>query len=232
MVSKTSLSAAGKAAELEAFAAHCAHDFNNLLTGILGNLELMQNRARRNGVTEFDGYLEGARHAAGRAADFSQRLLVFSGRAAQEPVPVPVNALARDIIELMREQSRVVVSDLAEGPDLVFCDPTQLELALLELLDNANAATGRQGGVTLRSRFATDEIRLAVADTGAGMAPELCARAAEPFFSTRPSGAGKGLGLAIVERFARDAGGAVTIDSALGQGTTVTLSLPRMEVRS
>ncbi len=64
------------------------------------------------------------------------------------------------------------------------------------------------------------------------MAPELYARAAEPFFSTRPSGAGKGLGLAIVERFARDAGGAVTIDSALGQGTTVTLSLPRMEVRS
>jgi signal transduction histidine kinase len=214
---------------VEAFAANCAHDFNNLLTGILGNLELMQNRARRNGVTSFDGYLEGARNAAGRAADFSQRLLVFSGRATQEPVPVPVNALARDIIELMREQSRVVVGDLAEGPDLVLCDPAQLELALLELMDNASAATGGQGGVTLRSRFRADEICLAVADTGIGMAPDLCARVTEPFFSTRPSGAGKGLGLAIVERFARDAGGAVTIDSALGQGTTVTLSLPLLE---
>jgi signal transduction histidine kinase len=214
-------------AALEAFAAHCAHDFNNLLTGILGNLELMQNRARRNGIKNFDGYMEGARNAAGRAAAFAQRLLAFSGRAGGEAVPVSVNRLALDIVELMREQSVTVAATLAEDAGEAWCDPAQLELALLELLANAREAIAGGGTVSLRTAGAGNRLLISVTDTGDGMTPAILARAAEPFFTTRPNGAGKGLGLAIAGHFARDAGGAMTIETGEGAGTTVTLTLPR-----
>ena len=209
-------------ADLEHFAARCAHDLNNLLTGILGNLELMESRARRNGVTLFDGYLEGARHAAIRATEFTQRLLIFSGRAARAPAPVPVNALIRDLVELMREQSFPIVTDLADDAGDAFCDHIQLEVALLELLNNGRDAGGQ---VTVRSRAVAGQVEIAVIDTGSGMAPEVQARCSEPFFSTRPGGAGKGLGLTMVENIVRQAQGSMAIHS--DAGTTVTLRLPR-----
>jgi signal transduction histidine kinase len=211
---------------LEQFAAQCAHDFNNLLTGILGNLELMQNRARRTGVTNFDSYMEGARHAAGRAADFTQRLLAFSGRAGGDPAAVSVNQLVLDIVELMREQSVAVLSALDPAAGDAWCDPAQLEFALLELLANAREAVAAGDTITLRTAAAAGQVAITVADTGAGMTPEVAARALEPFFTTRPSGAGKGLGLPIVAHFARHAGGGLTLDSAAGAGTTVILTLP------
>jgi signal transduction histidine kinase len=212
---------------VEQFAAHCAHDFNNLLTGILGNLELMQNRAKRSGINNFDGYLEGARNAAGRAADFSQRLLAFSGRAAAEPAPVPVNSLALDIVELMREQNVIVAVLLAADAGAAFCDAAQLELVLLELIANARDATQNGGGITLRTAAAGGATIVTVADTGAGMTAEILARATEPFFTTRPNGAGKGLGLPIAANFCRHAGGALHLNSAPGAGTTVSLTLPQ-----
>jgi signal transduction histidine kinase len=213
-------------AALAAFAAHCAHDFNNLLTGILGNLELMQNRARRNGITAFDGYLDGARHAAGRAADFSQRLLAFSGRTAGDPIAVPVNQLARDIVDLLREQRVIVEADLHEDVGMAFCDPAQLELALQELLTNAREAISDGGEMTLATSPLPEGTRLTVSNTGTVMTPAILARACEPFFTTRPGGAGKGLGLSIVAHFVREIGGGMTIESVEGGMTRVALFLP------
>jgi len=208
------------------FAAHCAHDFNNLLTGILGNLELLQNRARRAGVTNLDGYLDGARRAAGRAAGFTQRLLAFSGRATGEPEKVPVDRLARDLVELMRGQAVTVTADLGAGEAAAFCDPHQLELALLELLNNAADATRERGSVTIRTRAAAEAVMIAVIDTGVGMPPDIAEQALEPFFTTCPNGAGKGLGLSLVKYFARHAGGGMRLETTAGTGTTVSLSLP------
>ncbi len=212
---------------VEQFAAQCAHDFNNLLTGVLGNLELMQNRARRGGVTEFDTYLDGARSAAQRAADFARRLLLFSGRMAQQPCPVPVNAMAQELAMLMREQAPVVQTELAEDAGDAFCDPGQLELALLELLANAREATLHAGGVTLCTSADAGRVSITVTDSGPGMPPEVAARCIEPFFSMQSSGAGKGMGLAIANHVARHAGGTMSIQSQPGAGTAVTLTLPR-----
>ena len=232
MLSKADLPepAPGSAATVEVFAARCAHDLNNLLTGVLGNLELMQNRARRGGVTQFDTYMDGARSAARRAAEFARRLLLFSGPMAQDPGPVQVNAMARDLAALLREQSLVVETDLAEDAGEAFCDPGQLELALLELLANAREATSQAGGVTLRTAAGAGRVLITVADSGPGMSPETAARCLEPFFSTQSGGTGKGMGLAIANHVARHAGGAMTIESHPGAGTTVTLSLPRPKV--
>ncbi len=214
------------AASLAAFAAHCAHDFNNLLTGILGNLELMQNRARRNNLTVFDGYLDGARHAAGRAADFSQRLLALSGRTAGDPVAVPVNQLAQDIVDLLREQNVRVVTELHAGVGSAFCDPAQLELAIHELLSNAREATSDGGVMMLATYPLPSGTRLTVSNTGTVMTPEVLARACEPFFTTRPGGAGKGLGLPIVAHFVQQIGGSMTVESLDGKSTRVELVLP------
>src|SRR5580698_10997847 len=112
-----------EASELERFAANIAHDFNNLLTGILGNLELMQNYARRNGEIHLDGYLEGARNAGGRAVVFTQRLLAFSGRGMHDFRPVSVAPLIREAIEPLREQGSRLSAELPDDGLRIFCDP-------------------------------------------------------------------------------------------------------------
>ncbi len=222
-------SPASKETAMEQFAAHCAHDVNNFLTGILGNLELMQNRARRNNVTEFDGYLDSARNAAGRAARFAARLLAYSGRAGNDPAMVPVNRLVTDLLAVHREQPPgdvAIVPELDADAGSVFCDPAQLEVALLELLANAEAAAGPSGKVGLVTARHGARVAITVTDSGPGMSQEILARAAEPFFTTRQNSAGRGLGLAVVARFARQAGGALAIESAPGAGTAAQLTLP------
>ncbi len=212
--------------QLEQFAAHVAHDFNNLLTGILGNLELMQNRAQRTGAKQFDGYIEGARNAGTRAAAFAQRLLAFSGRSEQEPAAVDLNLLLQDALEPLREEGFKVSFAPAPVPAMVQCDPSAAELALHELLSNAREAMPARGGIEARIEALDGEIAMTIRDAGMGMTPEVLARAAEPFFSTRPNGAGKGLGLPIAERFARQLGGSMTLASEPGIGTTVCMKFP------
>jgi len=207
---------------LEDFAANVAHDFNNLLTGILGNLELMHNRAARAGITQFDGYLEGARNAGGRAAVFAQRLLAFSGRAAQDFAEHDLGAVIGEVIASLPEPGKVT---FAATRCVLFCDAAQAGLALQELLTNAADAVTGGGAITVQAEAASGP-RIIIQDSGAGMAPEVLARALEPFYSTRPNGAGKGLGLPIAERFARQTGGTLRLESELGKGTTVRLEWP------
>lgn len=221
----TAPDASAGSSSVDLFAAQTAHDLNNLLTGILGNLELMQNRARRSNVTTFDEYLAGARHAAGRAARFTQRLTAFSGRDAQAPAPVALDTLIAEIIEPLRADGLAIDTRLDAATE-IFCAAAQLELALRELLDNAAEAAGPTGRIALHTEIAGAFAVISVTDNGPGMGPDILARATEPFFSTRISGAGKGLGLAIVERFARRSGGVLELSSTEGQGTTARLRLP------
>ncbi len=209
---------------IDIFAAHVAHDFNNLLTGILGNLELMQNRARRNGHDEYESYFDGARSAGVRAAAFAQRLLALSGRNAGDPVPTDIARLAAELVAPLRDEGHDISLDM---PALtIHCDPGQAEIALSELLENATAATPPGGQITVSARIEPDQIALCVRDTGPGMTPETLARAGQPFFTTRPNGTGRGLGLSIVARFAAAQGGTLSLAST-GEGTTATISLPR-----
>jgi hypothetical protein len=209
---------------IEPFAAQVAHDLNNLLTGILGNLELMQTRARRRGMTDFDAYLESARHAGDRAAWFMQRLLAFSGHGGHGSTPIDLNAVIRDMVEPMRAAGTAIDMELSGGE--IYCAAGQTELALQELLDNAAQAADPGGRIVLRTEIADNLAIISVTDDGPGMTPDILRRATEPFFSTRTGGAGKGLGLAIVERFAQRSGGALELVSTQGQGTTARLRLP------
>jgi len=211
---------------VEHFSAHVAHDLNNLLTGILGNLELMQNRARRAGITDFDSYLDGARNAGSRAAEFARRLLAFSGQASQERAAITVLTILHEAADNLPSARLTVHADHDAGEAKIFCDGALLILSVIELLKNAAEATANGGTTNLGARLVHKNVIITVQDSGAGMESGILARCTMPFFSTQPNGTGKGLGLPIARRFAQSAGGALELTSTPGAGTTAALILP------
>ncbi len=204
------------AAEMELFAAKIAHDFNNLLTAVLGNIELLQLRAARNNIRGLESYLDGANSAGARAVAFAARLMSYSGQISNGPSLIKLD----DVLGQLAPATR---SQLTAGDAGIMCDPGQLALAITELLNNAEAAGGE---VMLTSAVADGHAVITVRDTGHGMAPDILARAQEPFFTTAGNGTGRGLGLAIVARVLRDLGGSMDITSQPDAGCIVTLALP------
>jgi PAS domain S-box-containing protein len=221
-----------------------AHDFNNLLTGISGSLELLEARLAQGRYAELDRYLNVAQGAAKRAAALTHRLLAFSRRQTLDPKPVELNRLAAGMDELIRRTVGPAVNlriEAATGLWMTLADPNQLENALLNLCINARDAMPDGGSLTIETAnrlLDADQARamdlqagpyvsLSVSDTGGGMTADVMARAFDPFFTTKPIGAGTGLGLSMVYGFVRQSGGQARIYSEAGQGTTVSLYLPR-----
>ncbi len=226
-----------------------AHDFNNLLTVVIGNLSLLR---RRLGHDERAArYLTSVETAAQRGAKLTASLLAFSRRQRLQVMPIDVGAQLRESDTLLRRAlGEEIVFSLEVQPSLplAIADAAQLEAAVLNLTINARdaimqamAANGVRGGVLrIRVQQATlspedlegnDEaepgpfVAIEVQDTGAGMTPEVRARAFEPFFTTKEVGQGTGLGLSQVFGFVRQLGGHVTLDSREGQGTRAVLYL-------
>jgi NO-binding membrane sensor protein with MHYT domain/nitrogen-specific signal transduction histidine kinase len=220
-----------------------AHDFNNLLMVVSGNLQLLMRR------TADESLLRLARSAAGavqRGADITNRLLTFAREQALKPAPVALAELLPDIAESMLARTlggRIRVETQVE-PGLwpVLADPSELGVALLNIAINARDAMPEGGRLAiaaanvpapglperLRAGLAPgDYVALTVTDSGAGMSEEVLARAFEPFFTTKPVGRGSGLGLSQVYGFARQSGGTAQLASHPGEGTQVTLWLPR-----
>jgi len=214
-----------------------AHDFNNLLTAILGASDL----ALRNLGDEerLKRMLDGIRNSAQRGATITKQLLAFARAQQLELKPVDLKAFLADISTLLRPSVRSNIELVTEISDHVWnveADPAALELALLNLAFNARDAM-KEGGTLKIS--ATNEllkgkpeglrgehVALRVSDTGEGMSREVMERVFEPFFTTKSYGEGTGLGLSQVFGFAKQIGGAVTVESELGKGSTLTLYLP------
>lgn len=208
-----------------------AHDFNNILMVISGGLGLIE---RHGDPERRQRIIEGMRQAADRGASLSRQLLAFSRRQPLAAQAVDLRLQIDGMQELLDRSLAgdvQVVTDLAPNLWPVFVDPAELELVLLNLCVNARDAMPKGGLITLRATNAAtrqgDFVRLAVIDQGVGMSPEVKARVFEPFFTTKEIGKGSGLGLAQVYGFAQQSGGGVELESAPGQGTTITLRLPR-----
>ncbi|HVZ10670.1 MAG TPA: ATP-binding protein [Rhodopila sp.] len=221
-----------------------AHDFNNLLAGISGNLELLHRRIIQGRVLDLERYIEAAQGAARRAAAVTHRLLAFSRRQTLDPRPTDINRLVSGMAELIqRAVGPAVKLVVRPAGDLwtTRIDHGQLESALLNLCINARDAMPDGGPVTIETGNETidlahaalmdvaagDYVVLAVTDTGSGMPDDVVQRAFDPFFTTKPLGQGTGLGLSMIYGFARQSGGSISIESTLGQGTTMRLHLPR-----
>ena len=224
-----------------------AHDFNNLLTIVIGSLDLLTRRMK-DADPRHRALVHNAVDGATRAAALTARLLAFSRQHPMDPKPIDANALIGGMTNLLqRSLGETVTLDvvLAEGLWTTFADPNQLENALLNLA--VNALDAMQGGgrlrietanATLDDAFAAAHaelaagayVMIAVTDSGTGMAPEVVARAFEPFYTTKPVGKGTGLGLSQVYGFTKQSGGHTTLESEPGQGTTIRLYLPRQTV--
>ncbi|HYF87292.1 hybrid sensor histidine kinase/response regulator [Azospirillum sp.] len=216
-----------------------AHDFNNLLQAIGINLHVIDSRSDDERIT---GPARLALQAVERGATLTQHLLAFSRRQQLRPMPVDVAGLVERVSRLLGRtlgQSVRIEVEVAPGLWPAMIDPTQLEMALLNLALNARDAMPGGGmlWITAANRTvaadavpnlsAGDYVVLKVCDTGTGMPAEVAARAFEPFFTTKEVGRGTGLGLSMVHGLATQSGGGVELDSRPGRGTTVTLYLPR-----
>ncbi len=218
-----------------------AHDFNNLLTVVIGNLELLEMRTDDPNLHEL---LSEALEASNLGAALTSQLLSFSKSQSLAPEYVALNDLVktmRPILERTLGEQINIQTRLADDLDATLADPGQIESTILNLAINARDAMPDGGtlavetrNIALDSDYAAtqvdlmpgDYVCLSVTDTGAGMTPEVQARAFEPFFTTKAPGAGSGLGLSMVYGFAKQSGGHVAIYSEVGQGTTVNLFLP------
>ncbi|QXI26462.1 GAF domain-containing hybrid sensor histidine kinase/response regulator [Pseudomonas vanderleydeniana] len=223
-----------------------AHDFNNLLAGISSALELMNRRIEQGRVTEVGKYMAAAQGAASRAASLTHRLLAFSRRQTLEPRATNVNALMYGMAELIQRTAGPTVileTRAAEEAWPIHVDASQLENTLLNLCINSRDAMPDGGRITLETsnqwldRTAARAhnvpegpyLCLSVTDTGTGMSPEVMGRVFEPFFTTKPLGQGTGLGLSMIYGFVQQSGGQIHIRSALGEGTCVSIYLPRYQ---
>ncbi len=217
-----------------------AHDFNNLLQAVRGNLDLIVRRA--DDATRVRRYAESGLQAAERGTKLTGQLLAFSRTQKLDVRPVAAVSLVSGMSDMLIRSlgpSVRIRLDLASSRSRVLAEPTQLELAILNLALNARDAMPDGGTLTIASapyEAAGDPelddgayLRIDVADTGAGMDADTAARALEPFFTTKPVGKGTGLGLSMVYGFARQSGGTVRIASAPGAGTTVSLFLREVD---
>ncbi len=217
-----------------------AHDFNNLLTVILGNLDLVAKAIGPDCDPELSDLLQDMNSAAKDGAELTKRLLAFSRRETLQHKHIDLPAFLGN---LQRFLQRTLGADIAvqvaieTNIDELVSDPHQLENALLNLALNARDAMPHGGRLSLQAetKQAADldptlepgnYAELSVIDTGEGMNPEQLSRAIEPFYTTKASGHGSGLGLSMVFSFCEQAGGRFRLASQPGVGTQATIVLP------
>ncbi len=219
-----------------------AHDFNNLLMIINGNLRLLQ---RKLALPDTDRHVAAAVEGVKRAAALTQRILSFSRKQSLTPTPVDLGDLIANMGDLLnstlRENIEIVTELRATRP--VVLDRNQMENVILNLAVNARDAMPDGGTFYLGTQDVEeteagaggaplgDCVQLTIRDTGAGMSAEVCAKALDPFFTTKPVGQGTGLGLSTTYGFVTQSGGRLSIASAPGQGTTITILLPAVAAR-
>ncbi|MBV8592699.1 MAG: response regulator, partial [Caulobacteraceae bacterium] len=218
-----------------------AHDFNNLLMAMLGSLQILRKRIGDD--PKAVRLLENAMTAADRGAALTQRLLSFARRQDLRPEAVDVPALVTGMKDLLARTLGPGVRlqhDIPGALPPILIDANQLELALLNLSVNARDAMPDGGVITLSADAIScpcegapaelapgDYVRISVSDTGVGMSPEVLARSAEPFFTTKGIGKGTGLGLSMVHGLAAQSGGQMTLSSREGEGARVDIWIPQ-----
>lgn len=228
-----------------------AHDFNNNIAAILGIFSLLRN------VTFDDqmlGWIDKGVDAADQCSRLTSQLLTFARRQTIQPRALNLRDRIDSVVALLRISMPNGISinfddDTHEGA--VYADPTQLESAIINLVFNARDAMPDGGQIRIATSLAgksngcwfkvgssdgaleeppTDFVVIEISDDGVGMTQEVARLAFEPFFTTKERGRGSGMGLAMVDGFARQSGGTVELSTAVGRGTTVRLYLPRAEV--
>lgn len=223
-----------------------AHDFNNLLTSIQGSAALI----RLTGAPgeDLERHLKRIEQASAHGAGLVRQMMAFGRRTPTVFTTVRLSDVMREALQLLRASIprgvQIEFQSEAEN-DWVYADVGQLQQVMINLGTNsAHAMAGGHGRLSVRilatrlpdpsfaetaTAPAGDYLRIEIADTGCGIAPENLSRIFEPFFTTKPVGSGTGLGLAVVHGIVTQHHGTIGVSSQLGQGTTFVLHLPRSE---
>ncbi|MGZ5071625.1 MAG: ATP-binding protein, partial [Usitatibacter sp.] len=220
-----------------------AHDFNNILGAILGYGELAQRRATDSDMKR---YIDTIMGAGNRAKALVTQILSYSRAEGAEKFPVIVAPIAQEVCDLVRGSTPLAidVNFVNQADDAtVLGDPTRMHQLLMNLCTNAVQAMGQGGALELSIATETidaprkvrsgeipagEYVRIAVSDSGHGIAPEVIDRIFEPFFTTKPAGRGTGLGLALVHSVVSEHKGFIEVSSELGRGTTFTVWMPQI----
>ena len=219
-----------------------AHDFNNILTAVLGYTELAMDDAEK-GTLLFQN-LQEVTTAGNRAKDLVKQILAFSRQADRELKPVQIGLIVKEAVKLIRASlpSTIDIELKLESKSAILADPTQIHQVLMNLCTNAHHAMSEGGGrltvslrdVAIGTHFESRKLGLApgdylclqVKDTGTGMPEEVRARIFDPFFTTKERDKGTGMGLSVVHGIVKSHGGAITVDSRPGTGTSFAIYLP------
>jgi len=215
-----------------------AHDFNNILMVISGSLHFLRKNASDDPRTR--RALSAIETATKRGAALTSQLLTFARRQSVNPQPINVRQQVEAIREVLETGTgrKIRLAVECDG-DLwaVIADVSELETALVNLVINARDAMPTGGTVKVAAHNVAasqpdtpDLVAISVEDTGQGIPPDVLDRIFDPFFTTKPVGKGTGLGLSQVHGFAHQAGGTVRVESRLGEGTKLTILLPRHKV--
>lgn len=212
--------------------ARLAHDINNLLTALIGNTDII---AREVASELGQSCLGNIYNAFEQARYLTGQLLVLSRNHA---VPAGFTELdselsaTRRLLESVVGEGIALKLELAAGKACVPLNKAQLGQIVINLLTNAKDALQEHGEVVLTTAVRNGRVELAVSDHGPGMTQEVFQQAMEPFFTTKEVGKGTGLGLSTVKSLAESADGGVSIESEVGKGTRVLVSLPSLEVQT
>ena len=222
-----------------------AHDFNNLMTAIIAHCQLVQmDRESSDPVVED---VEAIVTVADRAAKLTQQLLAFSRKQMLQPMVLSLNRVLAEmkpmIDAVLQEDVEFVVNP---HPELgtIRADRGQIEQVILNLVLNGRDAMPRGGRITAEAvnadmgeALSTGHspvppgryVRLTLTDTGTGMTPDVQAHLFEPFFTTKPRGIGTGLGLSTTYGIVQQSGAHISVESGIGQGTTISIYFPRID---
>ena len=223
-----------------------AHDFNNVLAAIMGYAELSLDVIPKGAPAR--KHLEKILKSTMRARDLVRQILSFSRKGLEKREPVQVSSIVKELVKLLRATLPANIEirhHINDETCMVHSTPTHIYQMLMNLCTNAAHAMSEAGGVLeisldavfLDEHLAADYpdlnhgeyLKLAVRDTGTGIAPENIPRIFEPFFTTKEAGKGTGMGLAAVHGIIKSHGGEILVESKPGKGSTFHVLLPRIE---
>ncbi len=222
-----------------------AHDFNNILGAILGYAEMAYEDSLQGSVDPSD--LNQVVQAGRRAKDLVKQILAFSRRADSQEIPLRPAALVKESIKLLRSSIPTTIDiqqDVDSETNLILADPTKIHQIVMNLCTNSYHAMEEIGGtlsISLQNKVLTQQdllgipdvqpgqfVQLAVRDTGSGISPVIKERIFDPYFTTKETGKGTGMGLAIVHGIVKSSGGFITCHSEIGAGTVFEIYLPAL----
>lgn len=223
-----------KLAAIGTLVAGIAHEINNPVGIIAARADCMLMDAEEKGLDSqcAEDLMVINRHA-GRISDITRSLLTFARQAPAEVAPVDVNAVIEDTLFLVDKQfSRegiAITKELSGGPPRVLGNDNRIQHVLLNLLNNSRDAMPEGGNITVTTANSGNVVEIIVKDSGEGIPEEVLDNIFDPFFTTKDVGKGTGLGLAVSYGMIQDMGGVIEADSVKGEGTTFTITIPRMK---